>query len=134
MSNLAEEIEDGIFEQLAEGSLKDKKLRKLVLKRYGAAVDESYMEAFRSTLEKLVTERRIIQHNDEVTINKAVPLKRKNNETSEPEKKANKKSKTSDETGGEGKRFDYPEMWKNGERYWKEGAFNPEYLRTNPER
>jgi nucleolin len=93
-----------------------------------------------------------------------VTLKRTRNEddedddvktTNEESKKRNKKSKKSkdeeeEETSGESKeegkksdetedlqskkRWSYPDLWKNGEKFWRENTFDPEYLRTNPDR
>lgn len=137
MTDLSEEIEEGILQQLAEeGSLRDKKLRKGVLKKYGAAVDETHMEAFKNGLQKLIDQRKILEHNGEISLNKALAsTKRKNIDIVEVDKKSNKKSKPveSEAVAGE-KVFNYVDMWKNGEKYWKEGTFDPEYLRTNPER
>ena len=32
------------------------------------------------------------------------------------------------------KAWKYEELWKNGEKHWRDGTFDPEYLRTNPDK
>jgi hypothetical protein len=31
-------------------------------------------------------------------------------------------------------KWNYEDLWKNGEKHWRDGTFDPEYLRTNPDR
>ncbi len=148
----------------SKGSLKEKKLLKKVTERYeerGKVFDEA---KFTSALSKLMENKEVLKNNDkELTLNKVqVTLKRPRDEeededvvvksSSKDDKKKSKKSKKGDndedENGNDNnenydgeddglkikKRWDYPDLWKNGEKFWRENTFDPEYLRTNPDR
>lgn len=140
-----------------KGELKQKKLWKKVCKKLdsGDENDETSIKQFENVLKELLEEKDILEIDGQYTINKAkkaIPqtnTKRKagldtykdtedgNNdadeqdETEEGEQQANKRVKLANQT--EKKKYQYVDLWKNGERYWKEGLFDTEYLQTNPD-
>lgn len=132
----------------SKGSLSEKKLKKGAFKVLGEA-DSDEVE-FSSVLAKLVAKGKIALADGEYALSSATETtestkrKRSNSETkveeetvakkAAPEKSAKTVKKPAAVEGGDGKVMKMEELWKNGEKYWREGSFHPDYLRTNPEK
>jgi hypothetical protein len=127
----------------SKGNLKEKKLLKKVLKQIGRKddeEDEELLNQFKNTLEELVEEKDILLVNKEYCINKVKSSKAATkrlgtfDNLDEDEPLVKKSKATTESTHISTKKFDYPDLWRNGEKFWKEGTFDPEYLRTNPDK
>ncbi len=131
-------MKDIILELLqGKGDLKQKKLWKKVCKSLSIEEDSDGDEKqqFQSALEELLEEKDIIEIEGQYAINKAkkalpqTNTKRKAalDSYKEEEQPIIKKAKQSE------KKYQYVDLWKNGEKHWKEGSFDPEYLQNNPD-
>lgn len=130
-----------ILEVLGDkGSLSEKKLRKYALKK--APEGESNEEEFDSALASLTKKGKVVFEDEEYKLSSGddAGSKRKRSgsesnaaEPSEPVavKKVKESKPKADATS---KLPKYEELWKNGEKHWREGTFDPEYLRTNPDK
>jgi hypothetical protein len=141
-------MKDIILEHIqAEGPIKEKKLWKQIVKVLSLSetgengeseIYEQKKTQFKDICQNLLTEKDILAVAGEYSINKAkkaIPqtnTKRKSaldSYSATEDVPAGKKAKTDEEP-----EYQYKDLWKNGEQYWKEGKFDPEYLRTNPDR
>jgi RNA recognition motif-containing protein len=126
----------------SKGSLKEKKLVKKVDKKYKEGNTPFEESKFQKALGKLIDNKEVLkQANDELALNKVqVTIKRKRDENDDnDEGEADGEEGAAVEEGNDNdfkikKRFNYPDLWKNGEQHWKDGTLDPEYLRTNPDR
>ena len=129
-----------ILEVLADkGSVSEKKLKKYALKK--APEGEDNEKEFDSALASLTKKGKIVLEDDEYKLasedDSSSKRKRSesesNAEASEPvvAKKA-KESKPKADAANKAPKME--ELWKNGEKHWREGTFDPEYLRTNPDK
>lgn len=134
----------------AQAPLKVKKLKKLVLSEDGNEGEEDkYVKVLTNLKEKgkiqevddhlsLVKDNKKRQRTDgpdgeEVDSGDAQTTATKE----EKEKKQKKKSKggeRNEEADVNGPTLQYPELWRDGERMWREGLFSDEYLRKNPDK
>jgi len=128
-----------ILEVLADkGSVSEKKLRKYTLKK--APEGEDNETEFDSALASLTKKGKVVFEDDEYKLasEEDSSSKRKrsesesNTEVSEPV--VAKKAKESKPKDAASKAPKMEELWKNGEKHWREGTFDPEYLRTNPDK
>lgn len=131
-----------ILEVLAsKGPVSEKKLRKYSLK--AADSDES---EFDSALSSLLKKNKVVLVDDTYSLPAATAEpKRKRSDsdvketvTEEPkvvaaEEQPTKKAKKEKQVAAPSK-WQYEELWKNGEKHWRDGTFDPEYLRTNPDK
>lgn len=132
-------MEEAVIEILeAKGALVMKKLHKKVSKKLKRQDDDPdmLMSELESCVEELMTSKRIMEQNGAYSINKAVDSKRKRAglDDTATTSSSNKRNKVDEDGAPNASQWNYPEMWKNGERYWKEESLDPEYLRTNPDR
>jgi hypothetical protein len=127
----------------SKGNLKEKKLLKKILKQIGRKddeEDEELLNQYKKTLEELVEEKDILLVNNEYCINKVKSSKAATkrlgtfDNLDEDEPLFKKSKATTEASHTVTKKFDYPDLWRNGEKFWKEGTFDPEYLRTNPDK
>jgi hypothetical protein len=136
-------MKDIILEVLGKkGSLSLDKLWKKVCKK--STVDgeaEETRVSFDKSVQNLVDEKDVINSNGEISLNKAkraLPqrnMKRKAGlDSYQQESEVVEEDSTENAPVKKTKKFKYEELWVNGERYWKEGLFDPEYLRTNPDK
>lgn len=152
-------MKNAILDVLAtKGPLAEKKLRKYALKSVESAVaDEVAQKAeFESALKSLLKKSKVALVDDiySLTVTDS-KRKRSDSEVAEPavvavDSKADSKIKSDVEQGEQvskkakkekksepaasawaGK---YEELWKNGEKHWRDGTFDAEYLRTNPDK
>lgn len=127
-----------ILEVLGDkGPVSEKKLRKYALKK--APEGEDNETEFDSALASLTKKGKVVLEGEEYKLAEDDSgLKRKrsesesNAETTEPV--ATKKVKESKSKSDANKAPKMEELWKNGEKHWREGTFDPEYLRTNPDK
>lgn len=128
----------------SKGSLKEKKLRKKVFEKIEALGKFPDDKKFDKILNYLVEEKTVLQHNGELAMNKVKVEKRKREKDDQlddvPKGKQNKTENDDEDHNEEShpstsnKRWNYVDMWKNGEQYWKDNNLDPEYLRTNPDK
>jgi hypothetical protein len=125
----------------SKGPLNAKKLAKKTLKTLGEETNESEFEAdFKTTLDSLVAKGKVLLVDETYSLATAAPEegKRKRSssesvqETVVTEKEQKPKAKKSKNEQPKAPR--YEELWKNGEKHWRDGTFDPEYLRTNPDK
>lgn len=149
-------MEATIFNILASSeNISRKKLRKKVIEKLSENADVSsgaVKSEFGTLIDTLLSNGSITENDDVLAIGNG---KRKaadeigNDQTTKKsrkmesdvtanttdEKKKNKKSKSQkSDKSNEQKGPVLVDLWKNGEQYWREGTFDPEYLRTNPDR
>ena len=121
----------------SKGSLKEKKLRKKVFEKIEALGKFPDDKKFDKILNYLLEEKTLLNHNGELAMNKVKVEKRKREGDDQleelPSAKAGK-TDGDDDSSGQKKKWNYVDMWKNGEQYWKDGNLDPEYLRTNPDK
>lgn len=133
----------------SKGSLKEKSLWKKVAKKLGYdQEDRDVMESgedrevFVGMIQDMLDSHELILHNNELSINKntsSIVSKKHSREGVTPapeESRGKKKLKAEPEVPpveNPQQTWNYPEMWKNGEKFWKEGTLHPDYLRTNPD-
>lgn len=124
------DYEDAIVELLQEkGSLRIKKVLKLILK--DDENNNNKVQAFNTTIDNLLAKQIILQNDKDITLNKAkissIKRKRDGDDVSEDldpaEQERLKKYKAL-----------YVDLYKNGERYYKENLFDSYYLENNPEK
>jgi hypothetical protein len=135
-----------------KGPLSEKKLWKRIVKaaeekEESTEINQDQLQTqFSSAVEKLVEEHKIFLNGGSYCINKVSVKKRertaessglekrkKLNETEEEKEIENTLNQTTTEDTENSKKWNYPELWKNGEKFWREGTFDSEYLRTNPD-
>lgn len=107
--------------------------------------DDAYNK-FLDIIENLKKESKIIDKDGTLSVNKLVVTgnhsnnKRKRSDSADSTSQQTKVSKPNQgDENDQGDSVDkwealYPEMYKNGERYWKEGTLSYEYLSTNPQK
>ena len=138
----------------SKGPLNEKKLRKNVLKsmadKDGAETHSE--DEFSSVLAKLIAKKKISLEDELYSVlasDDSGKRKRTSSDVSNaeelPQKKTSKEEKVnkaqnvvrkavaSEDINGS-KTFKVDELWKNGEKLWRENGFDPEYLRTNPDK
>lgn len=132
-----------------EGSLSEKKLRKNVQKQTENQdnFDASFEKAINSLLKRSKIELKdnkyfLIEENDQPS--KKVDKKRKYEENNEeftkstniekPKKQSKLAVNSNPKAVDDVKDKKYVELWKNGEKLWRENGFDMDYLRTNPDR
>lgn len=129
-----------ILEVLADkGSVSEKKLRKYTLKK--APEGEDNETEFDSALASLTKKGKVVFEDDEYKLaaedDSSSKRKRSesesNAEAAEPAV-AKKAKESKPKAGAASKAPKMEELWKNGEKHWREGTFDPEYLRTNPDK
>lgn len=121
----------------SKGALKEKDLFKKFVNKCTDCIDgnkEHNLRIFNDTLAKLTASHQIMSKNGEYCINKVVVKKRKRSE-SEDDIGAVGLVQVQGANGAKDteKTWNYPELWKNGEKFWREKSFDPEYLRINPD-
>eukprot|EP01031_Cornospumella_fuschlensis_P039208 gene39208-47708_t len=119
----------------SKGALKEKFLFKKFVNKCTECIDgnkDHNWGLFQTAVSKLKTSHQIMVNNsDEFTLNKVVVKKRKLDDTEE--KVVVACSVGVDQSTGK-KTWNYPELWKNGEQFWRDESFDPEYLQRNPDR
>jgi IS1 family transposase len=143
---MKEDILRILKENVSDEGLKLKKLKKLVYKSLGHENDEE----FDKTIEKLQVKAKIIVTDDDRVFVAASKQreksskKRKHDEALLEDHNENQ-SKQVDDTGIASEALTtsnatnltktafYEDLWKNGEKYYREGAFTYEYNSKNPD-
>lgn len=131
-------MEELIIEILTnKGALKEKELFKKFVNKCNQCIDgnkEYNLNLFQTALKSVIDGRQVIANQSgEFCINKVVVKKRKRGE-SEDNTEAVGLVQSNGADGSNEKQWYYPELWKNGEKFWRENSFDPEYLRQNPDR
>lgn len=128
-----------------KGPLTDRKLWKRILRHYDLDEKQETEELVKTrkdfdyALRSLLDSHKIMVTGGSYSINKVAVTKRQRVEESQAAAQVSKKIRLNEEgdaaDGSEIKsqQWSYTELWKNGERHWREGTFDPEYLRTNPD-
>lgn len=126
-----------------KGPLTERKLWKRILRHYELDEKqeteelESTKRSFDEALKSLLDSHKIMITGGSYSINKVAVTKRQRVEESQAAAQVSKKvrlNEDGDTTSGDGeKRWNYVELWKNGEKHWRDGTFDPEYLRLNPD-
>lgn len=128
-----------------KGPLTDRKLWKRIIRHYDLDEKQESEElhatrrTFDETLKSLLDSHKIMITGGSYSINKVAVTKRQRVEESQVAAQVSKKVRLNDDgsnvesTGANGTEWNYTELWKNGERHWREGTFDPEYLRINPD-
>jgi len=138
---LSDEMKKEIISILTEkGPLSEKKLKKALYKSF--AEDKQNDEEFTETLSKLASKGKVVESDGSYSVvtdssESANKRKRSDSDVKVEEKPAKKAAPAKANTKGEAppaNKFQVEELWKNGEKYWREGSFDPEYLRTNPDK
>eukprot|EP01036_Dinobryon_divergens_P026716 gene26716-35395_t len=126
-----------------KGKLEEIKLQKLVAKcmvdEYGEGKEKEFKNRFDTDLFSLVSKRKVVddkgvyslfekQNGTEIVNTELGLKKRKLEETAEAVNGDEKEVKTLKASVG------VVDLWKNGERLWKEGGFDSDYLQKNPDR
>lgn len=127
-----------------KGPLTERKLWKRIIRHYD--LDEKQeteeLEAtrknFTAALKGLLDNHKIMITGGSYSINKVAVTKRQRVEESQVAAQVSKKIRLNEDddegaNAANGNRWNYTELWKNGERHWRDGTFDPEYLRTNPD-
>ena len=133
--------------------LKDKKelsaskLKKAVFKTVSDEYEnkeKEFKNKFDTDLFSLISKGKVIENNDvyslpekseDETINNSNETykKRKKNDTDDSiNKKSNVASNESNKSDQQS--LAYPDLWKNGEKYWRDGTLDDNYLQNNPDR
>lgn len=127
-----------------KGPLSERKLWKRILRHFELDERDESEEVvklrgdFDKVLQGLLGSHKVISQSGQFSINKVAVTKRQRIEESQAAAQVSKKIKLDDQAetaddAASSSKWNYPELWKNGERFWREGTFDPEYLRTNPE-
>ncbi|RYY88668.1 RNA-binding protein [archaeon] len=119
----------------SKGALKEKVLFKKFVNKCTECIDgnkDHNWGLFQTAVMQLKqTHQIMVNKDDEYTLNKVVVKKRKHEDNEEKEVVAC--SVDVDQSTGS-KSWNYPELWKNGEQFWRDESFDPEYLQRNPDR
>ena len=109
-------------------ALKEKKLKKAVihqLDKIDKAVETDNFDAdFKASLDVLVMSGRLACNDDRYSLV---------SESTVDSSKVSRKRGHEEESSSD-RPSKYPELWKNGEKYWREGTMDFEYLKTNPDK
>jgi hypothetical protein len=128
-----------------KGPLTDRKLWKRILRHYDLDEKQESEELaktrkdFDDALKSLLDSHKIMVTGGAYSINKVAVTKRQRMEESQVAAQVSKKIRLNEDSDsapgstGDDKKWNYTELWKNGERFWREGTFDPEYLRENPD-
>ena len=124
-----------------KGGLKEKKIWKKVCKKLRINIDEEQPpqeieEQFHSTIQQLLEEKDIVEVDGIFNINKAkkaIPQTNTKRKAALDDYKGTDEQEVKRPKHGVEKQYQYVDLWKNGEKYWREGSFDPEYLSTNPD-
>lgn len=138
-------MDEAIVERITDkGTQSLKKIKKSIQKKFSevyAEKEDDFESDFQSTIEKLLKKKKLIETEEGYSINLDNNTKRKrsaNEEDKAPEPSAKKSLKESKieikENATTSKPLKIEELWKNGEKLWRENGFDAEYLRTNPDK
>lgn len=105
---------------------------------------KSFKKALKATLNQLNDDKTIEYTGDIIKLLKvnvegvsSIKRKRETSNSESPNKKVDQitypKPDDSDDDSIKNN-VKYKDLWKNGEKYWKEGLFDQEYLSTNPDK
>lgn len=126
-------MEDIVLEILNnKGALKEKELFKKFVNKCTKCVDgnkEHNQGLFQTAINTLISGHQVLNKNGEFCVNKVVVKKRKRSESEGDDVPVGVV-----EDGQSDRKWYYPDLWKNGEKFWRENTFDPEYLRLNPDR
>ena len=118
--------------------LSEEKLKKAVFKQVKEEYkdkEKDFQNRFATELNSLVCKNKILEKDGLYSIDKNKQGNNKRSSTSaELSDNGNtlKKEKSSDDASSWGEK--YSELWKNGEKHWREGSFDQQYLLTNPDK
>lgn len=127
-------MKENILNILKDGNLIEKELRKLLWKECKEEYPnkEEFDEKLQSSLKSLMNKEKIIMVHDQYSL--ASKNKRPIEDSIEENSKKAKAQPKAEAPVKTKKVLSYPELWKTGEQHWRDGTFDEEYLRTNPEK
>lgn len=140
-------MKKAILEVLAsKGPVSEKKLRKYSLKSLEYEGTDEQKSEFDSALSSLLKKSKLVLVDDTYSlaaVQSEPKRKRADSDVKdtvadpsvvvvaeEQQSKKVKKEKKEEPA----KTQKYEELWKNGEKHWRDGTFDAEYLRTNPDK